>query len=227
MRQTLCLVVVCAPLLVSPDANASQTGTITGVVRPIPRPPSSSTFNAYPGHAHEQVMPEAEATDNGFADVVVYLEKDPSLPLRPSAVPPPKHPELTQSGMRFVPRVLPILAGQSVDFPNRDPFYHNVFSYSSTKRFDLGRYAEGGNGTVSFPEPGEVRVFCDIHSDMNAVILVLPNQFFAQPDSAGRFRLESVPAGPHRLTLWHPDFDAQSIEVVVSSEPVTHLELGF
>jgi plastocyanin len=182
-------------------------------------------FNAYPGRAHEHPShDDAQAAPGGLSDVVVYLEPDPGLsaPARPSR----SHAELSQSGMRFVPRVLPILAGEAVDFPNRDPFYHNVFSYSSTKRFDLGRYAQGGTSTVTFPEPGEVRVFCDIHSDMNAVILVLANRFFTQPDSMGRFEIAKVPSGRHRLTIWHPDVTGKTIEVTVPSESAAALEIS-
>jgi len=128
--------------------------------------------------------------------------------------------------MAFVPRVLPIMVKESVDFPNRDPFYHNVFSYSAPKRFDLGRYSEGGNGTVTFPNPGEVRVFCDIHSDMNAVILVLANRFFTQPDAAGRFEIADVPPGRHRLTVWHPDIPGKTIDVDVPAESACEVEIS-
>jgi plastocyanin len=195
---------------------------ITGVIHLAPPKPAPK-FNAYPGRAREDVDDQM-AQAGGYSDVVVYLEDDPTLPATPR--PPHSRSELSQSGMAFVPRVLPIMVKESVDFPNRDPFYHNVFSYSATKRFDLGRYAEGGNGTVTFPNPGEVRVFCDIHSDMNAVILVLPNRFFVQPNSSGRFGLSDVPAGKHRLTAWHPDMPGKTIDVEVSKESPVELEIS-
>lgn len=204
--------------------SSAEAGRISGVVRLAPKPPAPK-FNAYPGRAHEHVGGDASQPEaGGYADVVVYLEPDSTLPATPRS----SHPraELSQSGMAFVPRVLPIMVKESVDFPNRDPFYHNVFSYSAPKRFDLGRYSEGGNGTVTFPNPGEVRVFCDIHSDMNAVILVLANRFFTQPDAAGRFEIADVPPGRHRLTVWHPDIPGKTIDVDVPAESACEVEIS-
>jgi plastocyanin len=224
-RHMLCL--VAAFLFAGSVANAQTnggTGRIAGVIHLAPAKPAPK-FNAYPGRAHEQgAADENQPQAGGYSDVVVYLEPDPKLPATPR--PTQRRAELTQSGMSFVPRVLPIMVKESVDFPNRDPFYHNVFSYSATKRFDLGRYSEGGNGSVTFPNPGEVRVFCDIHSDMNAVILVLSNRFFAQPDSSGRFEILDVPAGKHRLTVWHPDVEGKTIDVEVPDDAAHELEIN-
>lgn len=224
-RYMLCLG---AAFLFAGSAASAQSngeaGRIAGVVHLAPMEPAPK-FNAYPGRAHEHgAADENQPQAGGFSDVVVYLEPDPSLP----GTPRPSHAraELTQSGMSFVPRVLPIMVKESVDFPNRDPFYHNVFSYSATKRFDLGRYSEGGNGSVTFPNPGEVRVFCDIHSDMNAVILVLSNRFFTQPDPSGRFEIQDVPVGKHRLTVWHPDKEGKTIEVELPDQSAHELEIN-
>ena len=213
-----------AAVLILAFPSSVEAGRISGVIHLAPKPPAPK-FNAYPGRAHEHSGGDvSEAEAGGYSDVVVYLEPDSTL----SSTPRASHPraELTQSGMAFVPRVLPIMVKESVDFPNRDPFYHNVFSYSATKRFDLGRYSEGGNSTVTFPNPGEVRVFCDIHSDMNAVILVLPNRFFTQPDAGGRFGLLDVPAGKHRLTVWHPDVPGKTIDVDVTAQSPLEVEIS-
>ena len=111
--------------------------------------------------------------------------------------------EMAQSDERFTPHVLPVVAGAQVDFPNRDDIYHNVFSLSRTRTFDLGRYPRGSSKSVTFPKTGIVQVFCHIHSDMSAVVMVLPNAFYATPHSAGRFMIDNVPAGDYTIIGWH------------------------
>ena len=109
---------------------------------------------------------------------------------------------MDQRNETFVPHVLAITAGTTVDFPNNDRTYHNVFSLSKARRFDLGRYAAGRSKSVRFDHPGIVRVFCDIHSHMNAFILVFGHRFFAVSDTEGRYRIDSVPAGTYTLSAW-------------------------
>ena len=109
---------------------------------------------------------------------------------------------LDQRNETFVPHVLAITAGTTVDFPNHDRTYHNVFSLSKAKRFDLGRYAAGTSKSVRFDRPGIVRVFCDIHSHMNAFILVFGHRFFAVTDDEGRYEIDGVPPGTYTLSAW-------------------------
>ena len=103
---------------------------------------------------------------------------------------------MDQRNETFVPHVLAIMTGTTVDFPNSDPIYHNVFSLSKTSRFDLGRYAAGRSKSVRFDKPGIVRVFCDIHSHMNAYILVFSHPFFALTRADGRYGIDQR-AGRH------------------------------
>lgn len=110
--------------------------------------------------------------------------------------------ELDQRNEAFIPYVLAVRAGTTVRFPNRDRTYHNVFSFSKAKRFDLGRYARGHSKTVRFDRAGVVRVFCDIHAHMSAFILVFAHPFFALTDADGRYRITDVPPGSHSLTVW-------------------------
>jgi len=131
---------------------------------------------------------------------VVYLETAPR-PAFDSREEP--HARMDQRNETFVPHVLAVVAGTTVDFPNDDRTYHNVFSLSKAKSFDLGRYATGKSKSVRFDHPGIVRVFCDIHSHMSAFILVFAHRYFAVTEDDGRYRLENVPPGNYTLTVWN------------------------
>lgn len=125
---------------------------------------------------------------------------------------------LGQTNETFVPHVLAVRVGTVVDFPNNDTIYHNVFSLSKTKRFDLGRYAKGQSKSVRFDEPGIVRVFCEIHSHMNAYILVFAHRFFAVTDDESRYRIEQVPPGIYTLVAWHEGAVRQTRSVAVPED---------
>jgi plastocyanin len=131
---------------------------------------------------------------------VVYLENESTN--NQTFSPPSKHPILDQKDLMFHPQVLPILVGTTVDFPNRDNLFHNVFSYSQPKEFDLGRYPTGESRSIRFDRPGVVRVYCDIHSHMNATILILENPYFAVPDDQGSFFIKNVPNGTYTVKFW-------------------------
>ena len=131
---------------------------------------------------------------------VVYLESLPAGPLPP---PSPMRARIDQRDETFVPHVLAITAGSVVDFPNSDRTYHNVFSLSRTRRFDLGRYAQGRSRAVRFDRPGIVRVFCDIHSHMSAYVLVFDHRFFGTTDADGRYRIDGLPPGRYTVSAWY------------------------
>jgi plastocyanin len=130
----------------------------------------------------------------------VYVE---SAPAAGAVAPPAGKPSLNQFQMVFRPLVLPVTAGTTVDFPNNDNLYHNVFSYSQPGEFDLGRYPKGKKRSVRFDEPGIVNVYCDIHSYMFATIIVLDNPYFALPADDGSFAIAGVPEGTYDLTFWY------------------------
>jgi plastocyanin len=131
---------------------------------------------------------------------VAYLETAPRAAFDPSEE---RRARMDQRNERFEPHVLAIVAGTWVDFPNEDRTYHNVFSLSKVKEFNLGRYAAGRSKAVRFERPGIVRVFCDIHSHMSAFILVFAHRYFAVTDDEGRYRLDGVPPGTYTLTVWN------------------------
>ena len=131
---------------------------------------------------------------------VVYLETAPRSAFDERD---PGRAVMDQRNERFVPHVLAVMVGTVVDFPNSDLIYHNVFSLSRAKRFDLGRYAAGKSKGVRMDRPGVVRVFCDIHSHMNAFVLVFNHPFFDVTDVEGRFELPSLPAGTYTVVGWY------------------------
>lgn len=122
---------------------------------------------------------------------------------------------LTQKDAMFHPHVLPVEAGTTVEWPNQDDIYHNVFSMSESKPFDLGLYKAPTNKFVLFDQPGRVDVFCSIHSDMHCVVMVLQNPYFATTDAKGRYRITDVPPGTYKLRGWHERLPAESKEIVV------------
>jgi plastocyanin len=131
---------------------------------------------------------------------------------------------MDQRNETFVPHVLAIMTGTTVDFPNSDKFYHNVFSLSKPARFDLGRYAAGRSRSVRFDKPGIVRVFCDIHSHMNAFILVFSHPFFALTDGAGRYRIDNVPPGGYNVIAWNEGTASEPKPVTVPDGGAAELD---
>ena len=109
--------------------------------------------------------------------------------------PPDAAAEIQQRDKHFLPNLLGITAGQQVSFPNGDPFYHNVFSPSSVRKFDLGQYRPGETRARAFPKAGVVDVYCNIHPQMSATILVLPNRRFTTAKRDGRYAIAGVPPG--------------------------------
>jgi len=131
---------------------------------------------------------------------------------------------MDQHNETFAPHVLAITTGTTVDFPNSDKFYHNVFSLSKSARFDLGRYAAGHSRPVKFDRPGIVRVFCEIHSHMNAFILVFSHPFFAMTDSDGRYRIENVPPGAYNVIAWNEGTSSEPKPVMVPDGGIAELD---
>ena len=158
----------------------------------------------------------------GPQDVVIWVEGLVTTP--PEAATPAV---MAQEGEEYVPHVLPVQAGTLVSFPNRDDYYHNVFSVVAGDRFDLGRFASGESADQRFTKPGVVVVRCEIHSRMKAYILVVDSSVFDRASEDGGYRLAGVPAGRWTVKAWHPTKGEQQRIVEVPREGRIELDFTF
>jgi plastocyanin len=194
---------------------AAVGGTITGTVRGVPPPnsaPSAESGDAYASRCYKF----AEKIDyEHLRDFVVYLDQDVS---GPAEAPAERVVTTTQRDANFDPHVLPVPVGTTVRWPNEDDIFHNVFSMSEAKEFDLGYYKKEKVPKVTFDRAGRVDVFCAIHSRMHCIILVVPNRYFAVADARGRFTITGVPAGTYKVRAWHERLPGKSRQVTVPAD---------
>jgi plastocyanin len=203
-------------MLVTAAGAAAADGSIHGRVD-VRRPVQA-------GGRRPAVASLGSPTPRDIADrtrSVVYLETAPRGAFEQTE---PGRAVMDQRNETFVPHILAVTAGTTVDFPNSDRIYHNVFSLSKTRTFDLGRYAVGRSKAVRFDRPGIVRVFCDIHSHMNAFILVFSHPFFAVTDAGGRYRIDDVPPGTYSVIAWNEGTASPPARVVVPDGRSTELD---
>lgn len=225
----LCLLL--APALVWTDdaertaaAATAGMGRLTGTVEVGPELSTRKIkFHLYPDLVKSTDMPGIPSPQEEVQNVVVYfVAADIPAPAKATT---PAPVVMKQERLAFVPHVLAIQKGTTVEFPNSDPIFHNVFSLSRKSSFDLGRYPMGASKSVRFDEPGLVKVFCHIHSDMNGLVMVLDNPFFTRPDASGRFEIDRVPPGTYRVVAWHER--ARPLETTVRIEPGHTSRLDF
>jgi len=188
--------------------SRQQSGIIRGRVEILDRARTGSRPNigeiaSAPAH-HDALDRRAS---------VVYLK---SGPREAFAELPSGRARLDQRHEQFVPHVLAITVGTIVDFPNNDITFHNVFSLSREKPFDLGRYPAGKTKSVRFDRPGVISVFCDIHSHMSAFILVFNHPYFAITDGDGRFTIPGIPAGTYPVAVWSEAGEAEPQIVTIN-----------
>jgi len=193
------------------------TGTISGTVTLEPPPPPRRTANRYSGASSgTKTIQELPA--------IVYLRGTIT------GSPPPGYvarPEMMQSDTAFAPPLVAVMVGGTVSFPNHDTFFHNVFSYSSPKRFDLGRYPAGESKDVVFDKPGVIQVSCEVHEIMRGAIVVTENPYHAIVAEDGTFSIDGVPPGEYTLVVWHADHDdfEQTVTVMDGGDTRVEVEL--
>ena len=135
-----------------------------------------------------------------YSNVVVFVDG-----LSPNKIKSAENtaPKMSHKGLRFSPRVLPITKGQSINFLNDDRIFHNVFSLSKAKPFDLGIYPSGSEKFVQFDQPGLIKVYCNIHPNMISNVLVLNNPLFSKTDASGKYEINNIPEGDFTLRVWY------------------------
>jgi plastocyanin len=182
--------------------GAVLASCLAGAIAMTPPPPA-------PARARDTVTVTGTAAVVGKAkpaadssDVVVWLEPADGAE-RPRVEPARTHPRIVQRNKQFEPHLLVVTVGSDVDFPNLDPFFHNVFSLFDGKRFDLGLYEAGGSRSVRFTRAGVCYVFCNIHPEMSAVVVAVDTPYYAVSARDGSFAIADVPAGRYLLSAWH------------------------
>jgi plastocyanin len=182
--------IVLLALAVAAPARLSAQATIEGKVQLPKLSAAALSPPRYPNQTLQPGPPEPPAA-------IVYL--DGSFPAAPAGRPA----RVSQKNLQFAPGLLAIRRGTTVEFPNEDDVYHNVFSFSKAKRFDLGRYRKDEKpASQRFDQAGVVRMSCEIHSHMQGVILVLDTPYFVKTDPDGSYRLQGLPAGKYVLHAW-------------------------
>ena len=122
---------------------------------------------------------------------------------------------IDQRNLKFIPTVIAIMAGETVDFPNNDKTWHNVYSKGGANDFDLGLYASGKTRSKKFDKAGVSRILCNAHPNMEAFVVVKDHPFFSTTDSRGNYEIKNVPLGKVRVEIWHPNFDVRSDSVEI------------
>ena len=193
-------------------ALQAHAGAIAGIVRAEGK--DTSPQDAGGGKYDSRKYKFAERINYAeLRDFVVYIDG-----ITAQKPPQPQVKTITQKGVTFIPGVMPVMVGTIIEWPNQDEIFHNVFSISEAKQFDLDLYRSPEIKRVPFDKPGRVDVFCSIHTTMSCVILVLENPWFALSDTRGHYSITNVPPGTYKLKAWHERLPTVTKDVVVTAE---------
>jgi len=196
----------CLCLFVAASAQAQQSAVI-GQVEVVRR--TAAKQESVSG-------PTADASN-----VVVWLMPSSDPGSFAPAAPPVRYPQLVQRNKSFEPHVLVVQVGTTVQFPNKDPFFHNVFSLFDGKRFDLGLYEGGSTNSARFEREGISFLFCNIHPEMSAVVVAVPTPHFAVSDRSGRFTIPNVPEGRYLIRVWYERSSTDDLKKLEHSINIT------
>jgi len=209
-------------LLISIVTARVSAGTITGIVKAQGAPPNENAGGSSGSYQSRRYKFAEKVDYDRLTDFVVYLD-EPLANVTPADT---KSVAITtQRNAIFDPHVLPIAVGTSVKWPNEDEIYHNVFSMSDAKQFDLGLYHQEKVPVLIFDKVGRIDVFCAIHSQMHCIILVVPNPFFTKVDANQKFVIKNVPAGTYKLRAWHERLPSVTQEVTVPATGEVRVDL--
>jgi hypothetical protein len=229
-RLALLLITACVALAPASAAAGNIRGTlwVSGKVAMHARAVASAT---------PETRAATKRAQRGVTDAVVWVETVPDKVERKLAggsprwfwqhEEQPRLPRIVQRGHAFAPRTLAVAAGSQVEFLNLDRVYHNAFSVSSARRFDLGKYPPGRADTVLFEHPGVINLHCDIHPEELGFVVVVPNHVIGRPDSTGAFTLPKLPPGTYALRAWHPRLGELKRSFEVPKRGDVNLELSF
>ena len=195
-------------------------GTITGTVRAEGKAAANNGTATDGAYANRKYKFAEKVDYSAMHDFVVYIEGPVGTNSTPSTnVVSVATTRVAQHDAMFLPHVLPVMVGMTVEWPNRDDIFHNVFSMSDAKQFDLGLYKGNPTNTwVTFDKPGRVDVFCSIHENMHCIVLVLENPYFASTDENGNYKISGVPPGTYKLKAWHERLPADTKEITVPAD---------
>lgn len=217
MKKQSILLIFATLLAVAAGASATD---VTGTVKRKPAEPAPTRgADRYRGRTATTSTGEnggSTCACNPGLYAVVWLTGDSLPPISQ----PDIMPSMAQKDMMFQPPVLAVGVGTTVSFPNKDPFFHNVFSYSKPRKFDLGRYPEGETAEVTFDKPGIIKVFCEIHYSMRAYIHVLPTPYCTTSDEKGHFTIPNVHPGEYQLHIWQENQPELTQSLVVGHEAI-------
>jgi plastocyanin len=207
---------LCAIALIPVCAGAQDiTGTIL-IKKKLTRPSVTTSVSVYQRGTAVKLGKDTEADPIAYerSRVVVYLE-GPEPASADSAGRP--SPQIQQLDRRFSPNLVVAPVGSTVSFPNMDPIFHNIYSLSKPKAFDLGSYDKGETRRVIFPKPGIVEIYCHLHPNMAATVVVTPNRWYARPGPSGQYRIPNVPPGQYTVVAWHKSAGFFRKSIVVES----------
>jgi plastocyanin len=210
-RSLLCAIALIPACAVAQDV----TGTIL-IKKKLTRPSVTSSVSVYQRGTTVKLGKDPEADPIAYerSRVVVYLEGPEPADTDASSQPPL---QIKQLDRRFSPDLVVAPVGSTVSFPNMDPIFHNIYSLSKPKTFDLGSYDKGETRKVLFPKPGIVEIYCHLHPNMTATVVVTPNRWYAQPGPSGQYRIPDVPPGKYTIVAWHKSAGFFRQPIVVES----------
>lgn len=201
MRLRSLILLIALPAMAIAVSAQAITGTIL-IKKKLTKPSVTAAVSVYQRGTAIKLGEEAEKDPLAYerSRVVIYLEGP-----APAGASTGGHvtEQIRQLDRRFVPEMVVVPVGSTVSFPNMDPIFHNIYSLSKPRTFDLGSYDKGESRTVTFPRPGIVEVYCHLHPSMSATVFVTPNRWYARPDHEGQYRISDVPPGRYTLVAWH------------------------